>query len=604
MITPLSAKINGSIRKCIAAITGHTIYTLSVVIRYSYWFLSISIFFSCQKTLTQTDGVITNTTVNKTESIEQSILIDTSAFANRVSSLLLADVSIRAKIQKKTMLFYQSNDLKIKWMEKNTPGPLYYSLMTHLKNAAIYGLDAAAYHIDHIEGYVDKTYKNRSATANDIIDADILVTEIFLLFTTHLREGRPIDPGHRDKMWIKQNRIADSTDIAMLVSAKNSTDLDATIKRSQPADEQYAKLQQELIRYRSLENSEIGPLSLSAHESIQPGDKHLAIPTIRKKLWLMEIVHSAEGTVDMLDSLHYDQNLVVAVKMFQLRHGLQPDGIVGRKTLSYLNQSFKEKADLIALNMERRRWKSTNDATHLLRVNLPEFKLYVYEEGHKALEMNVIVGAVSSATPVFTDTLEHVVFSPTWTVPPSIVKDEFLPRLKKNRTYYADRKNFMFYKNGVKIDPSTVRWDSAINIREYRIVQSPGPDNALGLAKFIMPNDMNIYLHDTPDHSPFSDTYRALSHGCIRLDDPARLAAYLLRGETGWDLKHIKNAMTSGNPTKVPLKRQYQVQLEYYTAWVNDKGELHFRDDIYGHDKRQLERLHWLSAPANYVASR
>jgi murein L,D-transpeptidase YcbB/YkuD len=254
--------------------------------------------------------------------------------------------------------------------------------------------------------------------------------------------------------------------------------------------------------------------------------------------------------------------------------------------------------------MERMRWLAAADAAQCIRVNIPEYKLRIYEQGKQNLEMDVIVGAVSSATPVFTDTLEYAVFSPTWTVPPSLVKGEFLPRLRNNNLYYAARKDFTFYKNGVEIDPSPERWDSALNVHQYRIVQKPGPNNALGLAKFIMPNGMNIYLHDTPDHKLFLENYRALSHGCIRLSDPAKFAGYLLQEEAKWDLTNIKRAMTSGNPTKIPLRKKYQVQLEYNTVWVDDKGNLNFREDIYGHDKRQLQRLNQVSGSVNLVASR
>jgi murein L,D-transpeptidase YcbB/YkuD len=283
---------------------------------------------------------------------------------------------------------------------------------------------------------------------------------------------------------------------------------------------------------------------------------------------------------------------------------LEQDGIIGGKTLVHLNQSLKDKADLIALNMERMRWAPAYDESKYIHVNIPEYKLRIYKNGTQTLEMKVIVGAVSSATPVFTDTLEHVVLSPTWTVPPSIVKEEFLPRLRKNKTYYANRKEFTFYKNGAEIDPSTEDWENVTNINQYRIVQKPGSSNALGLAKFIMPNDMNIYLHDTPDHKPFSNQYRALSHGCIRLDDPAKLAAYLLQEESEWDLANIKKAMKSGKSTKIQLTKKYEVHLEYNTVWVDDKGKLNFGEDIYGHDKRQLQQLGQANNLINLVASR
>jgi len=609
-LTQTPGNIRHAITKSTTTIVTQVLKASLLVTKYSYWFLSVFIFFSCQKNLTQSDDSTNIISQHVETPVVKFILIDTSEYSvsNHILSLSLPDSSTYQKIQDKMARFYRANAFKTNWMEVNNPSPLYYTLIDHLKNAAHYGLNPETYQIDHIEQKVSALYKSKAAGTKDIIDADLLVTETFFLFAVHLREGRIVDPGYGDKKWITHNRHPDHSDVTMLASAKNSLALDSIIKRIQPANDQYVKLQKILILYRALQKSDVGQLPVPVRATIKPGNSHTAVPAIRKKLTLMDIqVNTTDRTnidTTLTGSLYYDNGLVSAVKIFQQRYGLQPDGVISGKTLTYLNQSFREKADLIALNMERMRWHSENDALQCIRVNIPEYKLRIYEQGAPTLEMNVIVGAISSATPIFTDTLEHVVFSPTWTVPPSIMKEEFLPRLKKNKMYYDKRKDFTFYKNGVEIDPSTENWDSAFNIRKYRIVQKPGPDNSLGLAKFIMPNDMNIYLHDTPDHKPFSNNFRALSHGCIRLDDPARLAAYLLQEDAAWDLMNIKKAMTSRNPTKTPLRKQYQVRLEYNTVWADDKGDLHFREDIYGHDKRQLQRLCQASGATNLVASR
>jgi L,D-transpeptidase YcbB len=602
-----SPKIGHLLRNGATAIVSRILHASVMVTKYSYWFLSVFIFFSCQKNLTQTDNSTGIVSQEVQSQVEKFIVIDTAEYSvsNRLSSL--SDSSNYKKIQGKMSRFYRANSFKTKWMDANSPNPLYYALFDHLKNASHYGLNPETYGIDYMEHSVNALYKNKSVASKDVIDLDVRITETFFLFAIHLKEGRITDPGCRGKIWIAHNRPEDHSDVALLISAKNSIDLNDVIKRLQPSHAQYAKLQKLLVQYRSLEKSDLGQLPVSVQTHIKAGNRHVAIPAIRKKLLLMDIkITTDESKSDMglTDSLYYGKDLVSAVKIFQLRHGLEQDGIIGGKTLTYLNQSFKEKADLIAVNMERMRWLPGNYATQYIHVNIPEYKLRIYEQGNRTLEMDVIVGATTSATPVFSDILEHVVLSPTWTVPPSLVKAEFLPRLKRNKMYYAKRKDFTFYRNGVEIDPSTVNWDSAINVHEYRIVQKPGTDNALGLAKFIMPNDMNIYLHDTPDHKPFSNNYRALSHGCIRLDDPAKFAAYLLREESRWDLSNIETAMSSGKPTKIVLKKQYQVHLEYNTVWADDEGNLHFRDDIYGHDKRQLQRLYPVSGTANLIAAR
>jgi murein L,D-transpeptidase YcbB/YkuD len=214
----------------------------------------------------------------------------------------------------------------------------------------------------------------------------------------------------------------------------------------------------------------------------------------------------------------------------------------------------------------------------------------VIDDNKTQFEMKVIVGAEGTATPVFKDTLRYIVFSPTWAVPNSIIRDEIIPKLKRDSAAYSG-KNYSFYKNGTVIDPSTESWDDDVNSYAYNIVQQPGRDNALGLVKFVMPNKMSIYLHDTPNHRLFNKSYRALSHGCIRLDDPDKLAAFLLKDSRGWDIEAVEKAMYSNRTQTVFLKRPYPVHLEYRTAWVDENGLVNFREDIYGHDKRQLSML-------------
>ncbi len=292
----------------------------------------------------------------------------------------------------------------------------------------------------------------------------------------------------------------------------------------------------------------------------------------------------------MKDSLRYDEALVSAVKWFQLRHGLEPDGIIGAGTLKFINQSFKEKADIIALNLERMRWLPESFGDNYIRVNLPEYKMRVFEDQKFALEMKVIVGAVDTPTPVFGDTLQHIVFSPTWSVPTSIIKNEIIPRLQRDSSYYSS-KNYVFYKGGVQIDPTLELWDQDINPYSLSVVQQPGPDNSLGLVKFGMRNKMSIYLHDTPSQRLFNKSYRALSHGCVRLDEPAELAAFLLKDQRGWSEEAVQKAMHRETSTTMFIKKSYRVQLDYFTAWVDENGQVNFREDIYGHDKYQLAQL-------------
>jgi L,D-transpeptidase YcbB len=207
------------------------------------------------------------------------------------------------------------------------------------------------------------------------------------------------------------------------------------------------------------------------------------------------------------------------------------------------------------------------------------------------MEMKVIVGAGATATPIFNDTLRYIVFSPTWSVPNSIIRDEIILRLRKDSTYYAS-KSYTFFKHGVALDPASVSWSNPlIDSRNYFVVQQPGNANSLGQVKFILPNKMSIYLHDTPNRKLFNKTNRALSHGCVRLDDPDKLAEYLLKDKIEWRMEAIDKAMKSHQPRTVFLTIPYPIHIEYRTAWVDENGLVNFREDIYEHDKIQLAQL-------------
>ncbi|TRX60516.1 L,D-transpeptidase family protein [Fulvivirga sp. M361] len=286
------------------------------------------------------------------------------------------------------------------------------------------------------------------------------------------------------------------------------------------------------------------------------------------------------------------------MKRFQQRHGLEVDGRIGRSTLNALNISVSDKIKMIELNLERLRWLPKNYGREYLLVNIPEYKLRAYQKSKLSLVMGVIVGKEYTSTPVFCDTLRYLVFSPTWTVPHSIKSEEMLPRLQRDSSYYSG-KNYKFYKGwhtDQEIEPSLVDWSQySIDHFPFNVVQQPGPGNALGLVKFIMPNNHSIYLHDTPTDHLFERTERALSHGCIRLEEPALLAQYLLRDQKSWDINKILAAMHKDEPERVYFKKNYHVQLTYLTSFVDEFGLINFRDDIYGHDRAQMTEINTIA---------
>lgn len=526
--------------------------------------------------------------------VAMCLFIDTLAYSLNIRDLIV-DPYYSQRVQTKAKQFYLANSFQTQWLFDHTPNSLYYVMLESLKNAFHYGLVPDDYDVRGIEENVTRVYAQESSTIGDVVHLDIHITKMYFLFTTHLQEGKVRAVGNAEHVWKRPIREYSLIDVSMLLEMQEASQFRENISKLQPANEQYVRLQRALDHYRFLEKaSPIVFTDMLANGGIKPEESSLAIPFIRRRLSLTDLmllpvlVDSISG---FPDSLRYDEALLSSIKIFQRIHGLEPDGIIGEKTVKYLNQSFREKADVIALNMERMRWIPAGYGENHVVVNIPEYKLRVYENHNLVMEMKVIVGASNNATPVFSDEMEYIVFSPTWTVPTSIIREEIIPHLKDNREYYSKR-NYSFFRNDIEIDPASVSWSSdAINPYQFRVVQDPGPQNSLGLVKFVMPNSMSVYLHDTPNHRLFSKDFRALSHGCVRLDEPARFAAYLLRDQHGWNEERISKAMHSAKSGTVLLKKHYDVHLEYRTAWVDDAGLVNFREDIYGHDKMQLMQL-------------
>lgn len=522
-----------------------------------------------------------------------SVVIDTLLYPFRFSSSDTWKDSRQYDLFNKTKRFYELNDLTTKWLNARSPNAYYFNLIDMLKHADVYGLNVSDYYVSDIEERVTSLYQKTPLLTREIVTLDIELTRLFFQFTTHLAHGRITNPSYGKNVWIRYPIPTAEEDVALLADKISPDNLVQSVENLQPKDIQYQRLKNALAQYRALEETSWAALRVSTSVKIKPDETHALIPVIRKKLFLTDLPVYALPTDTLTgttDSLYYDPSLVEGVKKFQARHGLTPDGVIGERTLKFLDQSIQTKAAVIAVNMERLRWMPRMEDDHYIEVNIPEYMLRAYDNKKEGMSMKVIVGAVDKPTPVFTELLEHLIFSPTWTVPTSIIKEEIIPRLQRDSAYYSG-KNFQFYRNNAEIDPSTENWKTEVNPHAYRIVQLPGADNSLGKVKFVMPNEMNVYLHDTPNHRPFGKDYRALSHGCIRVSDPAAFAAYLLKDHRGWETNRINEAMNSGNPTVVHFKTLYKVYTSYRTAWVDDNGVVNFREDIYGYDQHQIKQI-------------
>jgi len=349
----------------------------------------------------------------------------------------------------------------------------------------------------------------------------------------------------------------------------------------EPVHPQYQKLKERLRDHHRLDSINNWPiLDLGETRKVEPGGSHPLVSDLRYRLIsLGDLTSTGDSAVMSNDT--YDSTMVSAMRRFQVRHGLIPDGVVGRGVIAAMNVPPHERLRTILVNMERLRWMPEQVAPDLILVNIPEYRMHVYEGGEEVLSMDVVVGTAATRTVIFNDSLSHIVFSPSWSIPQSIVRNEILPALARDPGYL--KRKGMERVGGSDANPI--------------IRQRPGAGNALGRVKFIFPNSYNIYLHDTPGKGVFAREKRAFSHGCIRLGKPTELAEYLLRNDSTWTTEAIHEAMFSEREQYVRLKRKRPVTIAYFTAWVDADGLLHFRDDIYGHDARLALELFGIPLP-------
>ncbi|MEO6185437.1 MAG: L,D-transpeptidase family protein, partial [Steroidobacteraceae bacterium] len=325
---------------------------------------------------------------------------------------------------------------------------------------------------------------------------------------------------------------------------------------------------------------------------LQPGDAYAGAPQLRRLLVAMGDLASA--SVDAGATL--DPALCDGLRAFQLRHGLEPDGVLGPGTWRALTTPFDFRVRQIELTLERWRWLPPSLQAPSIFINIPQFQLFAFPGVEDAaagmVEMNVVVGATAPSrhTPVFVADLTHLILRPYWDVPRNITVRELLPQIRAHANY-LDRNALEIVDGSGRVAPATPANIQGLASGTLRLRQRPGPDNALGLVKFVLPNRFSIYLHDTPARALFARRSRAFSHGCIRLAEPTTLAEFLLRDDAAWTRERLVQAMNGTVPTRIDLPQPVRVFIVYGTALARERGDVLFFDDLYGHDARLAHLL-------------
>ena len=374
----------------------------------------------------------------------------------------------------------------------------------------------------------------------------------------------------------------------------DDTDMRALIDQVQPMMPIYSRLKEILPRYEALTaQSGLQPIPV-VEPVLKPGDTYGGLDQLARFLIAMgdleERDFSARKSI-FQGRDRYEGAIVDAVKRYQFRHGLDTDGVVGPATFRALNVPLSERVRSIKLGLERLRWLPELGDAPFVAVNIPGFQLFAFERGdlgNPALVMNVIVGSAinRTKTPIFSDEMTYLDFSPYWNVPMGIAKGELLPKIRQDPTYLSrsDLELVPEFGNDVKALPVTQAAIEGIASGTTFIRQRPGPQNALGLVKFIFPNSHNVYLHSTPQQELFSQARRDFSHGCIRIEKPRELAQWVLRDKPDWNPAQIDAAMDGTSPRRVFLSKPLKVLLFYTTVVARSDGNVFFYPDIYGHD--------------------
>jgi L,D-transpeptidase YcbB len=455
-----------------------------------------------------------------------------------------------------------------------------------IRRAAEDGLDPAEYDVgaaQTLEAARGRGLFKKEGAPEPLMDADVRLSYTFLKFAMHLERGR-VPPGQVDKHWFGSQRDEDL--VQALKVSLGSGNLGETLERLKSQHPQYAALKKVLARYRQAAANG-GWRAVPAGLTSRPGRPDPPVALLRAHLVatgdLAPSAPAESGASAGSAAPVFDAATQEALKRFERRHGLPADGRLDRAVLAALNVPVEQRIRQIELNLERWRWLPEALGERYVVVNIPTYHLTAVDHGQVALQMRVVTGKQDSPTPIFSDEMTTVVFSPYWNVPPDIARSETIPAVMRDPGYLG-RNNLEVVRAGHVVDPWDVDWSRPGDL-QFR--QRPGAQNALGGVKFIFPNQFDVYLHDTPADALFASVERDYSHGCVRVEKPLEMAQWVLQDRPEWTPEKIQEAMRAGREQHVALKRHIPVYIVYETVWVDDDGTVEFRDDIYGHDARQ-----------------
>ena len=470
--------------------------------------------------------------------------------------------------------FYEKRGYQPAWFNSRGLRPQAEELVQAIPPLGVDGLDIRRYQADRLAALVKEAKAIKSLddpeSQRKLVNLDAELTYTYLSLATHLATGR-LQPEKLKVEWYTKPRNVDlDARLGTALTADSPGEIVKVLRGYNPPYPEYERLRKVLADYRGIA-SRGGWGTVQPGPTLKTGDQSPRVAALRTRLANSGDLPAATGRpAGQPGADLFDAALASAVSRFQQRHGLEVTGKVDADTLAELNVPVQDRLRQIQINMERWRWMPATLGDRYILVNVPEFKLDVVEAGKPALTMRVVVGKTQSRTPAFSDKMTYIELNPDWNIPDDIAKEEILPKLASDPGYLE-------------------RHDMERVPGSDRLRQRAGKDNPLGQIKFMFPNQFDVYLHDTPADHLFDRAERDFSHGCVRLEKPIELAAYLLKGDSKWTPESIQAAIGSGEHKTITLPRPLPVHILYYTAFVDPDGTVEFRKDIYGHDD-ELEK--------------
>ena len=521
-------------------------------------------------------------------SIQKSTANNDNTSSNYFSNLRIDTITVNAflrdnhiseSIKIQTNRFYRKRNYTCAWLTSDGAKQAVTIFYGQLKNYSYYFADSSVSNpnlddlIDSLNIYKEKFLSQE----NNREQLELQLTTSFFKFAKLAYDGSANNLQNLEWFIPRQVRNYQIL-IDSLTSIKNGR------KIHEPLNERYFQLKNKLMQCRIISRKQSLPIAPMFKKTLLLGSTDSTVISLKQYLLMTSDLKINDGTNVFTDSLQK------ALKNFQRRMGLIENGSLDSLTTVELNKPITFRIKQIMVNIERVRWLPINVEEDYLLINIPEFKLYVFKSGQPVWATNIVVGKSATQTSIFKSYISQIILNPYWGVPQSIANKEILPHLKQDSNYLKNNSMKVFSGNTL-VYSDTINWHNYESHVPYTFKQKPGKNNALGKIKFLFPNNYDIYLHDTPAKNLFNGYARAFSHGCIRVSNPKKLAAYLLLDNSKWTSQEVNNVLETDIETSIKLTPSVPIYIVYFTTWVDNDGQLNFRNDVYDLDKKVCEEV-------------